>query len=835
MAHALRRYASNRGSALFMVISTMTALMIACVAMYFSVISSRTTEYATFYQQQSYQSATSIADMILWGLNDRTLATGDKDLFSVIKDLQPGDSISTGVNDFAGSFNTDGTFSEAEAERLSQLGAYSVDITRLPDESVDGISNRTYDIAVISKVNGASEVVHTYVHLASEKPSYPSVEMDVFSSTGYVPNDSYLDGGQYVTDVFYDTEFTFLNMIAHNGQQRFIGDLRAGGSVMADGYMLPTASTNTTNFGQYVRPTSWYIRGDFTNNFSGGMQLQPGSKVMVGGDYSHIGGGAGMNLVEGSGYIDVYVLGDLNITNGANYSNIRFHVNGDVNIDNKGYPSVSNCQLFLNGNFNMTGYDIWNEANIRSMFNPVAWNGNPAAIMTVDEVIEELVKETKSKTFSKWEIDDSSVGASKITIKLNNFNAPKEGVPAEKNTFIIAYPGSESAAIADEITSGGTIEGFQGDDGGWLKKAIIIDTGDSEDNVMTLRVNAYLDLDNDGTPETFSWTRNPSATNLAILVKGRGQVIIDVPDGVTYQSSSRSVFMHYSWFVTLGGTKTQQTMQACQKGVWKTVNSAVYDADAIIGKYGAALSTLDLIHDKCDDDCDYCKDQYKLVRTDKVCGYCKELVDNGTLNEEDVMMIDIVCEHHGRIKTFCPNPSCKSRVNVDPSELPTDIPTAADSADKIWTGKTGLCSRRFDRTKFMINYGTRNDILQEIKYDKVKEDGTKVKAIVYPKVDIFIVCAGESSDLRFGTPINGGEMLFNSFYGFIYAPYMSIKSIGGEGNAFRIMGAMVVSDYIFQSGLPVTSCYPEKMPSDFTGGDEIEGIPKNWKFEFASN
>lgn len=839
MTHALRRYTSNRGSALFMVISTMTALMIACVAMYFSVISSRTTEYATFFQQQSYQSATSIADMIIAGLNDRTLATGDNDLFSVMKELQPGESISTGVNDFTGSFATDGVLSDAEAERLAQLGAYSVDITRLPDEKVAGVNNMTYDIAVTSKVSGASEVTHTYVHLALDKPSYPSVDMDVFASTGYVPNDSYLDGGVYITDVFYDTEFTFMNMLG-GGQEKFIGDMRAGGSVMADSYMLPTKTTDT-DWGDYVRPSSWYIRGDFSNNFSGGLQLQPGSKILVGGDFSHIGGGAAVAKVEGDGMIDIFVVGDLNITNGANYTNVRLHVNGDINIENKGYPSMSNCQVFLNGNLNCIGFDSDNEKNIReNVIKPAPWNGNSDAVMTIEEVIEMLDAETRTKSFAKWEIDDSIV-SDDITIELNATNTEQEGVHAFKMTYIIAYPGSESAldeeTKPDKITTGANIIGFKGNDSG-DNKAIIIDTGDSEDNVMTLRVQPYLDLDGDGTPETFAWTRTVNNnSSLAILVKGRGQVIIDVPEGVTYQSNSRSTFMHYSWFMTLGGKVRQTTNMANIGGSWQNVTTDIYDSKALTqdGSITPSQLTLDLIHDQCNDGCDYCKDEYKLVRTDKVCGYCKELVDNGTLKEDDVMMIDVICEHHGRVKTFCPNTGCKSRVNTDPADYPTDIPTKTNSADKVWSGKTGLCSRRFDRTVFDSTYGTRNDILEKIKYTKKNDDGTTTREVIYPKTDIFLVCANESADIRFGIPIGGTEMFFNSFYGFIYAPYMSYKSIGGEGQFFRFMGALVVSDYIIYSGLPVSSVYPEKMPSDFTGGENLDGVPKNWKLDFVSN
>ena len=82
MVHSLRKYLSNRGSALFMVISTMTALMITCMAMYFAVVSMRSAGFAVFNQQQSYQSSISVANMVTDNLGT-ILANADKSIADI--------------------------------------------------------------------------------------------------------------------------------------------------------------------------------------------------------------------------------------------------------------------------------------------------------------------------------------------------------------------------------------------------------------------------------------------------------------------------------------------------------------------------------------------------------------------------------------------------------------------------------------------------------------------------------------------------------------------------------------------------------------------------------
>ncbi|MCM1168132.1 MAG: hypothetical protein NC401_19280, partial [Ruminococcus sp.] len=656
MAHALRRYTSNRGSALFMVISTMTALMIACVAMYFSVISSRTTEYATFFQQQSYQSASSITEMIFAGLNDSS-SSFREDLSAAMFALNEGETLTTGLNGFTNSF-TPGAELGDEANDLGQLGAYSVDITRLPNEKVGGKDCWTFDIATTSVVNGQNEIVHTYVHLeAGDTPAVPSSDGGVFAATGYVPNDAYLDGGYFLTDVFFDTEFTFTNM--YGSKANFMsGDLSTGGSLTLQEYILPiTSTTSDYNYSYLKRPTTWAIRGDLTKNGGNSIALRGGSEILVGRDLVLTGAGP-FAQVESSGIYDVYVIGDMYMgINGNGCENVRLFVDGDIYIQNGCGWSTYN-EVYCNGTVHLEGAG-------RTDFVTGKWDDS-APGMTYDEVIEKLEDKTSSDSYYKWKIKDSDV-AGDFKIQLDGDGAGTYANDKMKPTFTIAYPGSESATdptITNRIiTRKGTITGFEGSDpGNDVPLTIVIDTGNNPNNVITLRVEPYLDIDGDGVNETFAWfpgnhgesTGFNLGTNKSktILVKGQGSVVIDIPEGTTYQDASSQQFMHYSWFVMLGGEEETRSYGKVY------ISTKLNNGSAAPGGKKPAANAAQFIHRDCSDG-DGCV--YTIETTinekEKECVYCGEPAKF------------VFCGTHGKVCTFCPNPDCESNEGKKDSEI----------------------------------------------------------------------------------------------------------------------------------------------------------------------
>ena len=249
MRSFLRKYINNRGSALFMVLSTMTALMISCMAMYFSVISSRSTQYAIFFQQQSKQVAMSIGDTILAGFMDQDGVLADKfnELLLDMMQLPEGGKISTGSNGFS-EFDESGSGKEADDD----LGSYRIDITCI---SVNDDGSKMFDITVTTVLNGSNNVYHTVFELGLPSgggggTGAPTMT-DVFAATGYVPNDVFLDGGRIITDLFFDNEMTIVNAYGQKNMQVW-GDMATGGSLTVNKYLMPSN----------VRVSTFAVRGD---------------------------------------------------------------------------------------------------------------------------------------------------------------------------------------------------------------------------------------------------------------------------------------------------------------------------------------------------------------------------------------------------------------------------------------------------------------------------------------------------------------------------------------------------------------------------------------------
>ena len=182
MKHTLRKYLSCRGSALFMVVSTMAALIVLVTAMYLSVLSSRSVQLTVFNQDQAYVSSTAITDILQAYLsgNDSTklrqALTADT--------FVPGSKLSTKGNGFQAFTGLD-----ADAEDTI-FGAYDVTITRLKDEG----TNLVYDVAVTVSNNEMLETTHTLMIIPVNEGEIGDMN-ETFAATGYIPNDVWIDSG----------------------------------------------------------------------------------------------------------------------------------------------------------------------------------------------------------------------------------------------------------------------------------------------------------------------------------------------------------------------------------------------------------------------------------------------------------------------------------------------------------------------------------------------------------------------------------------------------------------------------------------------------------------
>lgn len=814
MRHVLRKYTSNRGSALFMVLSTMTALLISVMAMYFTMVSSRQSQYAVFNKMQATQSAQSIVDIVYNGLtNANRLVETDEAGKELLKQMEamntPGETITTSMANFQA---LDPNNPDATRAEDSQIGAYAVTIT-LKEVLADG--TKMYDISVITSVDGNRDVVHMEWGFSNkeEPPSGNGGRSELFAATGYIPNDAYLDGGYFLTNVFFDTEFTYINQYGSKAGA-LSGDLATGGTLLFQYYLAPI--TEVDRFKPLSKPTTWAIRGDLEQN-GNNIQLAGGSKIMINGDAIF-----NKSTVESTngGTVDVYILGDFiyNNTASTDFKNCNVYVAGDFYMADGKWIAFKS--LYVNGkvNFSDGGKPTVGGTQLNSPSQVKKWDEN-APGMSVAEVEAELADRTETKQYAKWEVSDSQVNDAEgktIKIRLNASNAPADGVPAYKCVFTIAYDDTCESAKgsgvngwkADYVGKGFTIDGFEGDATAGKPGTIILDTGDKPENVLVLRLKPYIDMDNNGTAETFAWTGKEgvgSSDALSILVKGRGSVVMEVAEGATYQECDRQQTMHYSWFRLLGGIEGADAgynnMYYYDSG---PINSGTKfdgkDPDVIVPGF---------MHIECKkgDGCSYTES--KSTTKCDVCG--KELTT-------------LTCPNHGDVISFCTNTECKSNL----AEQKEYAAWKAGAA-----GTKGFCQNRIDKPAIKAYLNSHLDLKKALKYRASDPDDN----FVYPNTNIYLVTCSESTDIRFSTKLDGSAVMQNSFYGFLYAPYITFVAKGSSGlNTPRFVGGLIVSDYVIDDNYAYLACYPDKMPEEVAnlGGGSMTGLlsgktTKTWK------
>lgn len=607
MKHKFRKYISNRGSALFMVLSVMTSLIVTTMAMYFSVVSSRKTQYAIFNQQQSYQSALSLSESLLGGIiagTDDANKTGFNALAQAVSNMSVGETITTSGNGFSSFDAAGGTKIDED-----QVGAYIADITFL-SETDEG---RLFDFAVTTMVNGTESTVHQYVLIPKTGVTPPTggggVPERLFTSSGLVPSNSAIGGGAMFCDVFYDTEYAFMapygsEAAAQNQSEarlQNMGNIYAAGSLEMN-YGIEKTVEEHNWAGK--RPIEWIIRKDFIlsnegNNrrtafpsdgvLSGTTYADKTNRIIVGGDFIVKADAQGLTNV------DIYVLGDLYL-DGTDYTN-KFG---------------SSVRIFYCGNmYDGGGYLHFGVSGVKVYQTESSWLSAPQLdsrkVLTVDECISRIRTCTSSITYYDWNTAYESIPGIDHVENLNlEWNNPK---------YLVWSEDSQGCTINSISASGGS-GGGDGMDG----YKIIIDTGNDPDNTYTIKLNGYLDGG-----KTFSWFPRKEDTNMFVLVKGRGSVVFEVQKGVKYANwSNRTIVMHYDWIYGLG-----MNSQSSRDNV------------ADLKSY---------VHWDCGEDCTTCKnegvqlsvvgEENKKNNTCGVCGNAKYFFE---------------CTRHGFRKSLCPD------------------------------------------------------------------------------------------------------------------------------------------------------------------------------------
>lgn len=788
MVHSLRKYLCNRGSALFMVLSTMTALMITCMAMYFAVVSSRSAGFAVFNQQQSYQSAVSVADMVVADLG-AILSNSNVDINAV----DVGKTfLTTDGNGFKtlnpGASNADDHY----------LGAYDVTMTRLANEKIDNEEYFTVDIAVTTSVSGVKEVYHQVVNIIQENGT-PDRKGKIFASTGYVPNDSFISKGRFFSDVYVSNEDTVLGAFDGNELHFFQNIFCENSLTVLDGKTPQNYKKN---------PIVHAVRGDYNIGTGNPIGFSGGSYIFVGNDM-HV--ARGMNVSSGTGDLEVYVAGDLYLEKGAsnlNGSRVKFYVAGDVYLKTGtagAIPGVLYCHKF-NG-LELLGETDRNNLLKSSTFNQgLDWEADKdkkhgVMSMSFSDAMTMLDEKTPDIKYKLWQLDESKLkdaigetktdgtidGGTKKTLNFKSIDYQNAYKP-----ITLTY-GSEKDGVGciiqdiyldrNEDKDGNIVEGYArsgGTENGKMP-TLIIDTGNDPSNTYVIRLqanNQYTYKDSvtkkDVTVNYFSW-RPKTSSGLAwypiqVLVKGNGSVVIDVPDGVVYQDSSSCHIMHYNWYM-LGDNNS---------GIGYQGSEAYYkNSEGIQG------SINEYVHSSCDEDCN-CRYTYKKLSED--CAYCG--------NE---ITYSVKCSLHEEY-TICPK--CDSEYFSGDEKNPT-------------INTPGICKDRVERQKCINSLAAIDSADRPVNRMKDK-DGNETGDIIVPNCNIYLISCSESAAFRFGRTIDDKSAIDkNCFMGFIYAPYMSYKANGQDaGEYYMHVGGMVVSDYKFLSLNRFLACWPSVYPPE---------------------
>lgn len=538
MKHKFRKYISKRGSALFMVLSVMTALIMTSMAMYFSVVSSRKTQYAIFNQQQSFQSALSLNESLLGAIymqKDDSTGSGFKALSTAMLKLGVNETLTTSGNGFISFDETNGTKIDE-----NQVGAYTADITNLG--SVEG--GKLFDVAVTAMINGTESIVHQYVVIKEEGGGGGKggrSDVPLFVASGLIPTSSALNAGYMFSDVFYDSEYAhFMPYGADsdsngNAELKVMGNVYAAGSLTVNFKVSDADAHDHTNGSAAEKPHTWTIRKDLImSNSVCAVPFKPESEIS--GVYED----KTNKIIVGGNCIFK--------SNALGFKNCEIYVHGDLIIES-GAKIGENVTIYVDGTFTGTADGI----NVEVLSG--AWS---------DDLADTLKGATESIDYFDWNTvyGRKAMGEEKEYDNSGNpIIYPIKGIENEVTAHFKRTPDTPPAQFVYSADNQGCtivdVDGFGGstggsftynkaDDGGEYK--LVIDTGDNPENVFYIRLKGNLDGG-----KTFSWCPNYGDYGTWVVVKGKGSVVFEVPDGVAYENRSyKTNVIHEDWLDAFG-------------------------------------------------------------------------------------------------------------------------------------------------------------------------------------------------------------------------------------------------------------------------------------------
>lgn len=607
MKRALLRLKGGKGSVLFFIIAIMTVMIVLASAVYYSTISARAQVEIKYGNEQSYQSAVSLNDLVTEYLNTKT----DDAFVDAIIALSPNKSLTT---------KGDGT--DAFAELAVGLGDYKITVTKLSGDSGD--EKQTIKVETEVLVNGETSTVTSIGEFTLVSKPYSFDRF--FTSTGYAPNDVVMSGMTVTSTMYLDNEYSQIGSsqsgnsginiraevisagtlsinnapINSNGDQTF--DITAGnnlimtynggqgamnlngGRIRVGGNLIQGTSFNYTN------DTDVYVVGDF---ISGRPSDDSDCEIYVNGDAAFFGNETykGKVYVNGDVYIDkevntgdkfpggITVGGNVYLCSGSSYYGaqktwIKSHGVDDSRI--KDYTDASIRFVAKNGEndsaYNALRANMDKARGSNEQAYSYVWPSDSGTCESLTNVKAKINEKVGNPEYTNWNMtkkfinDDGTYTVDPINYNFGNPSASElerfAGTGSNENQLIVsAEKFGQYVVMGDMRITNGPWNGYN----------IVFDTtmpdGNDIDMYVYLPANCYMKKTppaNEWSSPTYSfsnksedkskfncfrWNNEPDgqfAGWFSVLTKGKGSVIFVIGDGVTYFAQTRVFMGHYN-------------------------------------------------------------------------------------------------------------------------------------------------------------------------------------------------------------------------------------------------------------------------------------------------
>lgn len=341
MKRAVLRLKGGKGSVLFFIIAIMSVMIVLASAVYYSTVSARKQVEIEYGDEQSYQSAIALNNII----SDYITKKPNSDFVKTIAGMKTnGETIV--------STSADGI--EGFSELAPGLGDYKITVTKVADGTEEG--TKVVRITTDVTVNGEKSTISTVGEFKVKEEAYNFDRF--FTSTGYAPNDVYMSGMDITSTMYLDNEYSQVGGEQGGSHINLYSEIIAAGTLKLNNAPINSGKSNnpidlTVGNNLYLSKAA----GDGLNLQGGTLRVggsvaqlsncfpfRRGNMYYIMGDYYGACASTEADLTD-----MICVDGDFVVFGNMKYSG-KLYVNGNVYVDKSHNQGLISNQMYVGGN-----------------------------------------------------------------------------------------------------------------------------------------------------------------------------------------------------------------------------------------------------------------------------------------------------------------------------------------------------------------------------------------------------------------------------------------------------------------------------------------------------